>query len=262
LATVPWPDILFPKGEGMNRAMTIAALLALSAPLPPARAAAGPSGFETLVQTGKDAPFCTADGEICVSATPEGAFAVTRKGQPLATWSEDQDDNRFEPLPMLLRLKEGALLVSIGAAQHQMYSGGNADVEAQRLMLLRPGATPRAVLEVPYRSDISIRACFSEKDMKRRAGACHDDYALSGDLAVASTATDLPDLLLSVKATTFPRGVSRDTDSLALPPLTRRDLVTVEDKACTYRRAFHFDAAAGEYRPDAPLPACGQYTVP
>ncbi len=243
----------------MNPAIAIAALLATSAPLSPA---ATPSGFETLVQAGKDAPFCTADGEICVSATQDGGFAVTSKGQLVGTWSEEQGDSSFEPLPMLLRLKGGALLVGIGAAQHQMYSGGNADVEAQRLMLLRPGATPRAVLEVPYRSAISIRACFSERDMKHRAGACHDDYALSGDLTVAPNAADLPDLLLSVKATTFPRGVSRDSDSLALPPLTRRDLVTVEDKACTYRRAFHFDAAAGEYRPDAPLPECGQYTVP
>ncbi|WP_206239280.1 hypothetical protein [Novosphingobium terrae] len=224
--------------------------------------AALPSGFETLVQAGKDAPFCTADGEICVSATDEGAFAVTSKGQPLGTWSEDQDDDSFEPLPMLLRLKGGALLVSIGVQQHQMYSGGNADVEAQRLMLLRPGADPRAVLEVPYRSDISIRACFSEKDMKQRAGACHDDYALTGDLSVGPRAGDLPDLLLNVRSTSFPRGVSRDADSLALPPLTKRDLVTSEDKACTYRRAFHFDAAAGEYRPDAPLPDCGQYTTP
>ncbi|WP_157098587.1 hypothetical protein [Novosphingobium rosa] len=239
----------------------------MSFPLALAALAAMPSGFETLAQAGVDAPFCSADGEICVSATKEGAFAVTSKGQPLGAWSEDQDESSVEPLPMLLRLKGGAVLIGIGAAQHQMYSGGNADVEAQRLMLLRPGSAPRAVLEAPYRSDISIRACFSEKDMKRRAGACHDDYALTGDLSVAPDAGDLPDLLLpdlllNVRATTFPRGVSRDADSLALPALTRRDLVTSEDKACTYRRAFHFDAAAGAYRPDAPLPACGQYTTP
>jgi hypothetical protein len=33
------------------------------------------------------------------------------------------------------------------------------------------------------------------------------------------------------------------------------------DPLCSYRRSFTFDAAAGRYVPDAPLPDCGDYLV-
>jgi hypothetical protein len=72
----------------------------------------------------------------------------------------------------------------------------------------------------------------------------------------------MPDLILAVKATNFPRGVSRQADSLEMPALTQTDLVEETDKTCTYSRRYTFDAAARAYRPDAPLPPCEDFTVP
>lgn len=224
-----------------------------------------PSGLVPLTQAGKNAPLCSADGTLCVSGADEGAFTVTRKGSTIAQWIADktQDDDHFLPLPTLVQLQDGGLLVAIGVRRSQMYSGGDAEVVFQRLMLVRSGKPAVEVLEAPYSSDISIRACFSEKDMKQRLDACADQYTLKGDITVQTGQYDgLPNLVLDVKATRFPRGVSRDADSLALPPLRRSDLVEETDPACTYRRTFVFDTRAEAYTPDSPLPACEDFTVP
>ncbi len=67
----------------------------------------------------------------------------------------------------------------------------------------------------------------------------------------------MPDVHLEVESTHYPRGVSRDRDSLAMPPLKKRDQVWETDKACTYKRDFHFDAGQNRYVTDKPLPdAC------
>lgn len=230
--------------------------------------AAAPGTFEPLAQAGKDAPFCTAANDICVSGTRDGAFAVTVKGKPLAQWTAAQTDaqsyiRKYRPLPTLLRLKDGGMLVAVGEERNQMYSGGSAAVTFQHLMLVRPGKPPVEVLEAPYDSDISIRACFSEKDMKQRLDACADQYTLKSSLTVApGDGSALPRLIFDVKATNYPRGVRRDADSLEMAPLKKADLVEETDARCTYRRAYTFDAAAGTYRPDAALPECEAYTVP
>jgi len=239
-------------------------ILMMAAALAPSQTAAGQS-FEALTQAGKDAPLCTAEGGLCVTGTRDGAFAITRDGKPVAQWTakKEQDDDRFLALPSVLRLSDGSVLVGVGVRRTQMYSGGNAEVIFQRLMLVRWGQEPSTVMEAPYSSDISIRACFSEKDMKHRLDACADQYALTSTLKpAAGTHGGMPDLTLAVKATNYPRGVSRNSDSLAMPALTKADLVEETDTACTYSRRYAFDTATRTYRPDAPLPACEDFTVP
>jgi gamma-glutamyltranspeptidase len=59
---------------------------------------------------------------------------------------------------------------------------------------------------------------------------------------------------------TAPKGASRNVDSSTLPPLKKSDLVWVSDRACSYRRTFRFDPASQRYKPNAPLPACDQYS--
>ncbi|KMS56102.1 hypothetical protein V474_14030 [Novosphingobium barchaimii LL02] len=155
------------------------------------------------------------------------------------------------------------MLVGVGVQRTQMYSGGNAEVIFQRIMLVRPGKPAVTVFEAPYSSEISIRACFDEKDAKQRLDACSDEYTLQSDLKVEpGEQSGLPNLSLSVLSNRFPRGVSRNADSLAMPALTQDDLIDETDAACTYRRTLAFDAAAGAYKPSAPLPACSEYTVP
>ncbi len=183
----------------------------------------------------------------------------------MAQWTahKAQADDRFRPLPTVLRLGDGSLLVGVGVQRTQMYSGGNAEVVFQRIMLIRAGSKPVAVLEAPYSSDIATRACFSEKDTRQRLGACTDEYSLISDLKIAPGAQGgLPNLSLDVSTTRFPRGVSRQADSLAMPPLRQADLIEQVDPACTYRRIYTFDPVAGAYRPDAALPPCEDFTVP
>jgi hypothetical protein len=240
-------------------------ILMMAAALAASPATTGQS-FEPLTQAGKDAPLCTAEGSLCVTGTREGAFTVTRAGKLAAQWTakKGQDDDEFRTLPSVLRLSDGSgILVGIGVRRSQMYSGGNAEVIFQRLMLVRWGKEPALVMETPYSSDISIRACFNEKDMKQRLDACADQYTLTSTLkAVPNTHGNMPDLMLAMKATNFPRGVSRQADSLEMPALTQADLVEETDKTCTYNRRYTFDAAARAYRPDAPLPPCEDFTVP
>jgi hypothetical protein len=258
----------------MTLPLMFAAALATApavATLPPSIAAASQAvdlvaeALEPLTQASGDAPFCTADGELCVTGTREGAFAVSREGRPVARWTaaKAEEDDHFVPLPSLLRLKDGALLVIVGVVRDRMYSGGTASVTMQRIMLVRPGQAPTVVLEAPFASLISLRACFSDKDARQRLDACFDEYSLETFLkAGPATSATPPNLLLSVMASSFPRGVSRDADSLAAAPLTKSDLIEVDDKTCSYIRRFHFYATAGVYQPDAPMPACEQYTVP
>jgi hypothetical protein len=248
-------------------------ILMMAAALAASPTAIGQS-FEALTQASKGAPLCTEEGGLCVTGTPEGDFVVTRKGKPVAQWTakKEQDDDRFRPLPSVLRLSDGSgVLVGVGVQRSKMYSGGNAEVIFQRLMLVRlgqkQGSEPVAVMEAPYSSDISIRACFDEKDMKQRLDACADQYTLTSTLASApsthgGTQSGMPDLILVVKATNFPRGVSRQADSLEMPALTQTDLVEETDKICTYSRRYTFNAAAHAYRPNVPLPPCEDFTVP
>jgi hypothetical protein len=97
--------------------------------------------------------------------------------------------------------------------------------------------------------------------MKQRAGACHDEYEFNAELKAEGDAFP-PRLTYASTATTFPGRVSRSEDSLAKPPLKPKDLVKAVDAECSVRRVFTFDPAANAYVPDAPLPDCGDYTVP
>ena len=142
-----------------------------------------------------------------------------------------------------------------------MYSGGGGEFTTLRLLLVRPGNTPRSVLNLPWKTDLMIRACFSDKDEAARAGACHDEYQFDGQLTVLKPMTSrFPTLAYLASAQSYPKGASRNVDSSTLPPLKKSDLVWVSDRACSYRRTFRFDPASQRYKPHAPLPACDQYS--
>jgi hypothetical protein len=223
--------------------------------------------FEPLRTAGAGKPSCTADRSICVAADDAGRIAVTRSGAQPVAWQviDESDDSEAEvvPGPSVMRLRDGGLIVTTLVRQSQMYSGGGATAVDLRLALLRPGQAPAPLLAVPHSSDVLIRACFSEEDLKNRLEACHDNYALESRLSALPRSSDgLPDLAFKMTATVFPRGVRRDQDSLTLAPLTKADLVRETDTQCTLTRTFRFDAARTRYVPDRPLPACEAYTQP
>ncbi|MGF7149473.1 hypothetical protein FHS96_003124 [Sphingomonas zeicaulis] len=227
-----------------------------------------PGGFEPLIAAAKDARFCTADHAWCIAGAAEDgeALVVTAKGSELARLvaeaEADRETPKLAPMPALLRLKDGSVLIGVLATWTAGYSGGGGAYTEQRLVHLVPGRAPVTVLEAPLRGDLLIRACFSEADVEKRRAACHDEYRLEARLETAGAGDAPPPLRLTVKAGNFPRGVGRDKDSSENPPLTNADLVWEQDAGCSYERRFRFDAAAGRYVADAALPPCEQYTVP
>ncbi len=221
-------------------------------------------GFEPLKATAPSTALCTGDLLWCVGAQGGGAPTVfERNGREVARWvpGAAEADVEFSPLPRLLRLRDDSVLVPLRVRTPVMYSGGGGEITALRVLRIKAGETPRIVLDVPWKTDLMIRACFSDGDARRRAGACRDRYALEGQLTVTAPAGSAPPMLRYASTARYsPRGISRGVDSLTRPPLTKADLVWTGDPACTYRRTLRFDPGSGTYRPDAPLPACVQYT--
>jgi hypothetical protein len=218
--------------------------------------------FEPLTSSATGS-LCTDDTLWCISMAKEDGspLIVTKAGKQVASWTPDSDGRTLSPVPILLRLKDGGALLGVAARESVMFSGGGGEIVEQRVLWVQPDKEVREVLSIPLHTDLMIRACFSEKDAAKRARACHDEYALHGKLGVTGeTADGLPMLSYAVEASSYPRGVSRNGDSLAGPSLRKADLVWKVDAGCTYRRTFRFDAASGGYKPDLPLPDCSQYT--
>ena len=174
---------------------------------------------------------------------------------------EHDEDSEFAIWPWLVREAGGAVLVGVELTRRTGYSGGGAS--ATRLVLVRaePGTAPlRAVLDVPLQAQKDIRACFGARDMRRRRGACSDQYEFAGTLSLdPATRTGRPAFLLAARARTYPGRRSLDSDSTTAPPLRAADLRWTVDPGCTYRRRLAFDPGAGRYLPDRPLPACTDY---
>ena len=203
------------------------------------------------------------NGQWCVAMAkdPGSPLIILHQGKEVGRWTPSGDEENFEVVPGIFPLADGRALAIVTSSRNLMYSGGGGTVTTQHIILTRPGngISAAEVLAAPGDSGVMIRACFSEQDMKQRAGACHDEYSMSAKLAFVPADSGMPAIRLETEATSFPRGVSRDKDSLALPRLRKKDLVHQIDRACSYKRVFRFDAAQKQYVPDAALPDCSQY---
>lgn len=243
-------------------------------------------------ETTNSPPQCTADRAWCVvierdSATREvllGVFDGRQHIDQRDIWRHALGNEDFYGRlgitlwPRIVRLGAGALsvvaqgeapdsaaLIGVETRTNEGYSGGAASATDLQLLLATRSLEAvklRRVLNVTVAGWSMIRACFSEDDMAQRAGACHDEYTFEGTLTLDPQGEGMPRFGYQTRATSFPGPVSRWEDSLQNPPLDESDLVTVVDEACSYRRTFVHDPAAGAYRPDSPLPACEDYTVP
>ena len=98
-----------------------------------------------------------------------------------------------------------------------------------------------------------IRACFGERDMRTRAGACHDLYEFSGALTLdAATRPGGPRFRLATRARTFPGRIGREDDNSA-KRLTKRELVWARDPVCSYARLLSWRDPVGS-RPTGHCP--------
>ncbi|HIE4562913.1 TPA: hypothetical protein ACXNIY_000968 [Stenotrophomonas maltophilia] len=236
---------------------------------------------------------CTRDGSWCVRVQPvaedgdrPAALEVLEKvpgqGTP-HTYHVSIDvpqESDLKLWPWIVRLAPGVgsdepvtdpqqrarqnVLVGGIVSFSSMYSGGGADASTLQLARVRhlqdDIQVDDDVLTVPWLGSAMIRACFSEQDIKQRAGACHDEYGFSAKLGLETAAEGMPVLRYQTVATRFPAGVSRFEDSLAKGPLKKKDLRTEQDTACSYTRLFRF--AEGMFHPDQALPDCAGYTEP
>ena len=210
-------------------------------------------------QPGCEGQACTIDVSLLL---PGGQRDPVQAAYRMASVPAVGDSVSMAPWPQLIRL-EGGILVGVLVQERSMYSGGGASATTLHLIAFAPGQPPVQVLSVPHSGHASIRACFSERDMKQCAGACHDEYTFEASLALAGTsAAGMPVLRYRSKATSFPGRVSRSKDSLAARPLRQRDLVTVTDPQCSYQRLYRFAPQERAYVPDAPVRDCSNYTVP
>jgi hypothetical protein len=158
--------------------------------------------------------------------------------------------------------------VSVGviASTRTMYSGGGGSADWLTLYRFQGSryGDPKGddVLGVPWRGSKLIRACFSEKDMEDRLGACHDDYQFDASQTVDSRyKSNPPRLIYKTVATNSPGSSSLDADNSG-KKLRLADLATATDKICTYRRVVAFNPATLHYEFDRPGPDCSDYTVP
>ncbi|HDS1533814.1 hypothetical protein ACVMVB_18665 [Stenotrophomonas maltophilia] len=273
--------------------------LAQSAILPQQRDAAGnvmePLGQVLIAsETGPSGLYdCTRDGNWCVRVQPvseegdrptmlEVLEKVQGQGKPHSyrVSIDVPQESELSLWPWIVRLAPGVgsdepvtdpqqrarqnVLVGGIVTFSAMYSGGGADASTLQLARVRhlqdDIQVDDDVLTVPWLGSAMIRACFSEQDIKQRAGACHDEYGFSAKLALDTVAGGMPVLRYQTVATRFPAGVSRFEDSLAKGPLKKKDLRSEQDPACTYTRLFHF--REGMFHPDQELPDCAGYTEP
>jgi hypothetical protein len=248
-------------------------------PAPPAAQttedSAGDRQVPLLVNKDDPGRACTADARWCVSlAQAEDGDAqilpVIRAGAAPGPSdpppSEDASANEtYAVWPSLVLLKQGGFLAGVETRTSTAYSGGGGSGTELRLFRIAADgqAAAKPVLTVAVDGSLLIRACFGEKDMKQRRGACHDEYRFSGALSLArETAAGLPILAYATDAQAYPRGVSRFADSTTMPRLKKSDLVYARDPECSFTRQFRFDPATGTYAPDAALPDCSAYTAP
>ncbi len=262
----------------MRKSIAFTATLLLFSSLP---ALAAPPHMDTLAITQSEegsARGCTPD-QLCVDITPpqagcEGPACTTDVSLQLPSGRGDLAHTSFRIAGQLsadassglwsqLIRFDGGILAGVQMQERTMYSGGGASATTLHLIAFVPGQPPFEVLSIPQSGSATIRACFSERDMKQRADACHDEYSFDATLALAGTsAAGMPVLRYRSKATSFPGRVLRSKDSLAARPLRQRDLVTVTDPQCSYQRVYRFAPQARAYVPDTPVPDCSNYTVP
>lgn len=212
------------------------------------------------------------EGQACATDTADGGdLSLNLSGGQrdpahtpyrLTGLSSADEDSSLQLWPKFIRF-EGGILAGVETQVRTMYSGGGASSTTLHLIAFLPGQSPFEVLSVPESANVMIRACFSDRDMKQRAGTCHDEYNFDASLALTgASAAGMPVLHYRSKATSFPGPVSRSKDSLAGRPLRKRDIVTVTDPQCSYQTLYRFAPEARSYVPDTPPPDCSNYIVP
>jgi hypothetical protein len=212
------------------------------------------------------ARYCTADRGWCARVrTDEDGHRQLEVSQGMGPArmldmaGAGDEDSEVGISPRLVSEAAGAVLIRVELTRATGYSGGGARGVRTILVRAEPGSGPlQRVLDVPEAATRDVRACFGPRDTRRRRNACSDQYG-AGLALDPATRAGRPRFIYSSRAQTYPGRRTAASDSTVQPPLRRWDLRWWRDPACTFQRRFAFDAAAGRYSPDRPLPACADY---
>jgi hypothetical protein len=168
-----------------------------------------------------------------------------------------------------LKLNE-TINIGIELGQSTGYSGGGAQSSSLQLYQLGPnidGSMPEPInfgmiLDVPLSGHKMIRACFSEMDLKKRRGMCHDEYDFDATLKLGKTMPGgAPQIIYQSKAITTP-GSSRLSQDNTERQLSVADLKPRKDGKCSYRRIYTYNGEFGSYFTPQQIPDCSDYMVP
>ena len=269
--------------------LTLTALpaAARSVPHPPSPIRTTPAPtLVRLAATAPGGPACIPGGALCLILTPPAdggervVNLVLRQSSPN---TRDRAINLAQPLSdevtamlwdrlIILTPDPGEgnaprIVFGVIARTSVMYSGGGGASERLTLYRLLPSYDATEVLNVPWSTNLMIRACFSEHDFVSRAGACHDESEFDAQLRLVrpgapAGAALLPPMVYSTKAHSFPRSARRSGDSEKQAPLRRFDLVKVRDPLCSYARVIRYNPATDRYEFSYPAPDCSEFTEP
>ena len=264
------------------------ALAAPAAPAPTPAAHDAPSAANGMIDltAGPQGQYCLPDGS-CLSVRPAPAAgdaplrlvihypAAQRRADAvldLPVTAEGDATVALWPhaimLPSDTARGETRRAIGVIVTTNSMYSGGGGSGGRLHLLAFATGrgGQPRLdgeLLASGWDSSLSIRACFSEQEARKRRGACHDEYEFNATLAPAPQPGDaVPSLRITTVATAFPRTARRNRDSSDAPPLTRADLTQWRDPDCSYTRLLRYNHGTRRYEMDRPAPDCSAYTTP
>jgi len=271
-------------------AVAVLTLNAVPADPPPPPARSDAPAIVPLLLSGDR--HCLPDASLCfgvvADAEADGApgryrlqltdpASATEPGEYLPLSYTDEGRGSVDLWPFAIQLPsvqaggtgQSDWLVGIVQETRTMYSGGGG--QAARLHLHRLGIAAHgvrlgdAMLSLPWRASLSIRACFSEADNERRLGVCHDEYNFGANLTLAASdgwSGEFPPLHYQTQTTAYPQTARRGEDSSAAAPLTAADLSLWRDPECSYTRTLRFNPASERYEMDRTAPDCSAYTVP
>ena len=154
-----------------------------------------------------------------------------------------------------------ALLIGILATDRVGYSGGGGSRTMLWLYKIdnagASGVAGSQVMSLLHQSGQLIRACFNDRDARKRRGACHDETQVETTLILDPENTGaMPRLVYRTAARTWPGATPRLPPEETPDHLRKSDLVWSSYPQCSYARGLWWNPATNRYAFDNPVPDC------
>lgn len=189
--------------------------------------------------------------------------------QSLSLPIELKEDTELSILPLAVRRvgnappggQGEALLIGVLATDRVGYSGGGGSRTMLWLYKLDNAGTPQVVgsqiMSLLHQSGQIVRACFNDRDARKRRGACHDETQVETTLTLDPDNTGvMPRLIYRTAARTWPGSTPRLPAEETPDRLRKSDLVWSSYPQCSYVRSLWWNPVTSRYAFDNPVPDC------